>query len=507
MDVRRPRLALAVGASLLAFGACGGPPVSPSITARAHGDTSSRRHETKDTATPERARGRRHTEQGDAAIVGEYSVRYDGASELVVEATLVAGSDVLAVERAAEPFVEGFEVASAAGRPWTKGSRDGASFVAGACASSACRIRYRYRLRDAAKSLDDLDVASEEGAVVEAPPSTWLLAPTRREGGRLRFRVETTADTSFHTGVFRARGVDRAWDIALADLWTAPYSVFGPLRSQALEEHGLLDLAIVPGTLRLGDDALATWTRTAARSVASYFGSFPLPEALVVLVPARGSWVGEGKTLSGGGGSIFLRVGETASAAKLREDWVLVHEMVHLAFPSVAREHDWAEEGLATYVEPIARARAGQVSPESAWFGLVEGLPKGLPLADDRGLDRTPTWGRTYWGGALFYLLADIDLRKRSSGRLGLEHALRGILASGGNNTRRWTLEETFDAGDAATGLPVLRELHAAMGTAPYPVDLAALWRDLGVVRARATVRFDDAAPLAATRRAIMTAN
>ena len=85
----------------------------------------------------------------------------------------------------------------------------------------------------------------------------------------------------------------------------------------------------------------------------------------------------------------------------------MVHEMVHLAFPRVAKQHHWIEEGLATYIEPWARLGIGQLTEETVWKDLVEGLPKGLPGPEDKGLDRTPTWGRTYWGGALFCLLAD----------------------------------------------------------------------------------------------------
>ena len=198
-----------------------------------------------------------------------------------------------------------------------------------------------------------------------------------------------------------------------------------------------------------------------------------------------------------------MRVGARADRRELARDWVLVHEMTHLAFPSVAREHDWAEEGLATYVEPFARVRAGLLSEQEAWRGLLEGLPNGLPKPGDQGLDRTPTWGRIYWGGALFWLLADIEIRKASQNRLGLEHALRGINAAGGTNAARWALDDALAAGDRATGVSVLRPLHDAMGTAPHPVDLAALGRSLGVELSGGSVRFDDAAPLAHVRKAI----
>ena len=320
----------------------------------------------------------------------------------------------------------------------------------------------------------------------------------------MRFRVRTSEGTTFVTGVFRSREEEGAWDITLDDLWTSPYSAFGPFRVRTVEAPGAtIELAVASGRLAVTDDDLAAWTRDSARAVGGYFARFPMPSALVMVVPARGGWVGGGRTLSGGGGAIFMRVGARASKAALADDWVLVHEMTHLSFPSVPREQDWAEEGLATYVEPFARVRAGLLSPEDAWRGLVEGLPNGLPRPDDRGLDRTPTWGRIYWGGALFYLLADVEIRKRTNGAMGLEHALRGVLASGGSNAVRWPLDDSFAAGDRATGTNVLRELHEAMGTSPHPVDLDGLLRDLGVSVVRGEVRFDDRAPLAAIRRAI----
>ncbi len=416
------------------------------------------------------------------------------------------GSRLLAVESGAEGFVEELEVA--ADTTWTRAGTEGRSFVAPPCAST-CRIRYRYRLREAARKLDSLEVASEEGAVLEAPPSTWLVAPAEGEAdARVRFRVSTPEGTTFRTGVLRSPEVADAWDILLGDLWTSPYSVFGPLRTRTLEVKGArLELAMAPGKLTVSDDDLTAWTTDAARAITTYFGRYPLPEALVIFVPARGRWVGLGKTLSGGGGAIFMRVGEKAPLRALKDDWVLVHEMTHLTFPSVAREHTWAEEGLATYVEPFARARAGLQPIADAWSGLVDGLPNGLPAPGDRGLDRTPTWGRTYWGGALFYLLADVEIRKRTNNTKGLEHALRGILAAGGNNAQRWSLDDVFAAGDRATGVPVLRELHEAMGTSPHPVDLERLWKELGVVKSRGAIRFDDSASLAAIRRSITTAD
>jgi hypothetical protein len=224
---------------------------------------------------------------------------------------------------------------------------------------------------------------------------------------------------------------------------------------------------------------------------------------MLLVIPTDGREVRHGRTLAGGGASIVLHVGREMTPDEIPEDWVLTHELTHLAFPSLPRRYSWLEEGLATYVEPIARARVGIVPTDEVWRGLVLGLPKGLPRAGDKGLDHTPTWGRTYWGGALFCLLADLQIRAATHNQKGLEDALRGILVSGGNDAVRWDLERALEAGDRATGTHVLRDLHARMGPAPVDVDLRAIWRQLGVQMRGRKIAYDETAPLASVRRTI----
>ncbi len=89
------------------------------------------------------------------------------------------------------------------------------------------------------------------------------------------------------------------------------------------------------------------------------------------------------------GARITIRVGSETSALELASDWMMTHEMVHLAFPSVEEKHHWIEEGIATYVEPIVRIRAGHLSVDQMWFDLVRDMPQGLPQIGDRGLDHT----------------------------------------------------------------------------------------------------------------------
>ena len=128
--------------------------------------------------------------------------------------------------------------------------------------------------------------------------------------------------------------------------------------------------------------------------------------------------------------------------------------MFHLAVPRVPRAQNWLHEGIATYAEGVARVRAGRNTPARLWAELVNGLPQGQPQAGDRGLDHTPTWGRTYWGGAMFCLLGDVALLRASGGRQGLRQGLMGVLAAGGHYGVAWPARRILQTADAAVGQP-----------------------------------------------------
>jgi hypothetical protein len=257
-----------------------------------------------------------------------------------------------------------------------------------------------------------------------------------------------------------------------------------------------------PPTVTL-EKNITRWIQNSARAVSDYYGTFTVRRATLRIMLTTGHEVSGGQAFGYDGALIKISVGRSATDADLVEDWQLTHEMLHLGFPDVPDQHLWIEEGLATYVEPIARCRVGLITPERVWGDLVEGLPQGEPAAGDQGLDHTHTWGRTYWGGALFCLRADVEIRRRTGNRFGLEHVLRAIHAAGGTIESQWKLDRAIAIGDAATGVPVLRELYDEMKASPVTVDLPALWKQLGVLRSGQTVKFDPAAPLGAIRKAI----
>jgi len=276
-----------------------------------------------------------------------------------------------------------------------------------------------------------------------------------------------------------------------------------PMRFQLTTKGSQIDVEVGQGELAVSQDELKRWVRNAADAIVAYYGRFPVPHLRLQIEPSGGNGIRGGKTFARGGGLIIIHVGGRTPESELASDWMMTHEMVHLTFPSMADEHHWIEEGIATYAEPIGRIQAGQMGAAEMWADLVRDMPKGQPRAGDKGLDHTHTWGRTYWGGALYCLQADVEIRRRTQNAKGLQDALRGILEAGGDIREDWELRKALETGDRATGTHVLMNLYEEMKDKPTEVDLDDLWKQLGVKTENGKVTLVDDAPLAKVRLAI----
>jgi hypothetical protein len=362
-------------------------------------------------------------------------------------------------------------------------------------------VRYRFRLGAAADGVADVDVAARCGEALVAPTSTWLLAP-----GPMSFtlRVKTPAGVSFASAF---SGPDVGPGATLAGTSSgdgpAPYAAFGPFSRESIAiGQGTIEFALaraLDGDRR----AVRDWMMTAARAVSAYFGRLPVPHVLVLAVEKQRGV--HGKQMGDGASSVLLQIAPGADLHDRAWDWMATHEMVHLGAPDLPRRHLWLEEGLATYVEPLARALVGDMDVATVWREMVQGMPQGEPEPGDSGLDHTRSWASTYWGGALFFLEADLEIRRATGGQRSLQTALRAVIAAGGDARATWTIDRFLDTADRSIGRPVLRPLYDRMARARHEVDLERLWRQLGVARRGREVVLDDRAPEAALRRSFTT--
>jgi hypothetical protein len=436
------------------------------------------------------------------AVLWDYDVEFaEPAGELTVDARFAGASGSFTLDRDAARFVRGVEIAD--GARWVAAAQDGADWEI-PCGPKGCHVRYRFALRDAAEAIRDVETAIASGDVYVAPPSTWLLHPEAAPpDGRFRFRVHASLPARFAAGTSRAPdGATDTFEAAIETIDVASFAVFGRFDAVPITRgRALVDVAVAPSGLALSTSDVRAWIGGAVDALDAYFGGFPSAHVLVVVL-AGGGGSTRGETLGAGGPAVVLRAGSALRASTTADDWVATHELIHAVLPSLPRAQSWLEEGVATYVEPIARARIGTVTPEKMWGDLALGIPQGLPEAGDEGLDRTHTWGRTYWGGALFCLEADVEIRERTGNQKSLDDVLRAAARSGDDATN-WTIDRFLDEAERATGTRVVRDLYERMALAPGSVDLGHLWTRLGVHVDGKRVSFDDGAPLAGIRRAI----
>jgi hypothetical protein len=265
-----------------------------------------------------------------------------------------------------------------------------------------------------------------------------------------------------------------------------------------------IDLVFLDADFTATRAQYAAWVQQSARAIATYFDGFSSPQTLIVVFPVRGAAIEFGRVVPGGGVTMILRAGVAEKARDLYGEWVLIHEMIHTAAPFVEGHGTWLMEGMATYIEPIIRSRVGWKNEDEVWREWLTNMPRGVSALAESGLSANSSHAGDYWGGALFLLLTDIEMRRASDNRYGLEDCLRAILKGGGNAATRTTVEAMIGACDKAVGGTTMRDLAQRYVYKATPVDLMALWRSLGVELVDGRMVYHDDAPLAAIRKVIV---
>jgi hypothetical protein len=351
----------------------------------------------------------------------------------------------------------------------------------------------------------DFDKAARVGASFIAPMSSVLLVPEPLTT-EIPVTVRVTAPSPLALSVGLTRGsAPGSYRLMAHEIPVATYFAFGKLAQRTLDIDGArLEVTALDGALDQSFDDVNAWIATSARAVRDFYGAFPVPRASVTVIPVpeRDSVV-FGKVLPESEPGVALLLGQHATRKALYSDWILVHELFHLGFPSFFGEGKWLDEGLATYYEPIIRVRAGLYTEAELWSELSTSMPKGLPAFTELGLEKADDSRGVYWGGAIACLVADVAARERDP-RRGLEVGLRALREAGGNACEVWSLAEVVSTVDRALGAPTLEPIVREHGQHGAAFDLQALFAALGVERgADGAIQLSESAPLASVRRAI----
>jgi hypothetical protein len=365
---------------------------------------------------------------------------------------------------------------------------------------------YQVDLDAIAVDHSDPEVADRVGNSWIAPASTWLLRPEPAQSD-ISVRVRVRSRSGFATAL---ASTGDGYALLSHQLRTATYAVFGAFRERSVEVPGRagtqtqIRVVTLDGRFDSSDALLSDWVQRSAACVATFFGGFPTERAMIALIPAPGQEsVAWGALLPENGAGIAMLVGQRADRRSLDHDWILVHELFHVGVPSFIGEGKWLDEGLATYYEPIIRARAGVLRELDVWSEFARNMPRAAPALKN-GLEKTDDWSARYWGGATVVLLADLAARRQSQGKRGIEDGLRRVLDEGGDARRIWKLERVYATVDDALGAPILATLGERYAAHGGSVDFAQLFAELGVQVRGNAVQLSDQAPLAALRRAIV---
>lgn len=250
------------------------------------------------------------------------------------------------------------------------------------------------------------------------------------------------------------------------------------------------------------------WIAEALAAAEKFYGELLSREVFVYLVPVSGTDEAGvfGTVLRRGTPSVVMYFGADCQKLRMQDDWVATHEIFHTGNPTIKGRIPWLIEGFTTYYQDVLRARAGALSEEATWGDLYDGFHRfcqpegGASLSEEsQQLFQTHRYTRLYWGGACLAFVADMAIRTRTGGKRSLDDVLLRLRKESMNSPM--TEDEIVAVLDAEAGNHLasrtLRERKA--------VPLGDLYRRLGIEpTGPKSVKFNDSAPQAATRKAIL---
>lgn len=376
-------------------------------------------------------------------------------------------------------------------------------------ADRAC-VHYQVDTTGALDADNMRDGASFVGADALLSPDWWLWAPEGDDPPDVFARFD--ASKTFRAELPWPHESRGAYDRRIppsAFIWKAQGGFAKRAATTLTVGSARLDVTVLGGGFGERQAAVSSWLKTSANAVASLLGAFPLSRAQVLLVADPDRRSSFGYALRGGGPSATMLLSAAPSDEDLANDWTAVHELFHFSHPPMATSEAWFYEGLATYFTALARARSGMTTKRYGWWELLDGFERGSKVGTGQTLreecktmHQNRTYWRVYWSGAFMLLKMDVELRRRGQ---TLEQLIARLAASHPDDTKRWTAEKIVQQLDALCDCDIPSRVTAEhLDATEFPKSVA-LVSALGVALAEdQSVTYDDAAPDAAIRRAIM---
>ena len=178
------------------------------------------------------------------------------------------------------------------------------------------------------------------------------------------------------------------------------------------------------------------WLKEVTDALLTVYGQFPQDNFDITIKrsSSRTSPVPWGQVDRGKPANVLLVINPDLGYDELISDWTAFHELSHLLLPYRGYGNIWLSEGLATYYQNIIQVRSDLLDDKEMWQKIMAGFTRGsndqrwrhLNLTDvSDNLRETRQFMRVHWSGVLFWLTADVALRKE--GINSLDSALKKL--------------------------------------------------------------------------------
>jgi hypothetical protein len=243
---------------------------------------------------------------------------------------------------------------------------------------------------------------------------------------------------------------------------------------------------------------ITQWLIDSAKALDNYLGDYPVAQTQVIVIEKDKKKHGPvpwGDFKRGNGYGIRFVIVPSYDISDFYADWTATHEFSHQLLPKLDYDDIWLSEGLSSYLQYVLMGREGQLEKDQAWSRIYQGLKRGekgtKKVAKEvlkntvekrsRG-GRAERTMRIYWSGAAYFLNAELQLRKHSKGKVGLNDILFKLNRCCIPENKQWSgVELAAKLDELANSQFFLSSYHQLANSTEFPEYVNTL-QELGVV-------------------------